>query len=97
MNSSSTTQDGKTNAQNILESFGKDFRLMVNWDFTTWVPFGSNFLPSDTCTIYCKKNFLRMDSTLQDFSNLKWIRGDLTLLADFNHKPKPKMYIMDNK
>jgi len=32
----------------------KDFYVEINWDFESWIPFVSRFLPSDTCKLYKK-------------------------------------------
>lgn len=43
-----------------------DFYVEINWDFESWIPFVSRFLPSDTCKLYKKGTKLRLDCTIGD-------------------------------
>ena len=43
-----------------------DFYVEIKWDFESWIPFVSRFLPSDTCKLYKKGSKLRLDCTLGD-------------------------------
>lgn len=45
-----------------------DFRVEVKWDFESWIPFVSRFLPSDLCKIRKKGSKLRLDCTLCDMA-----------------------------
>ena len=45
-----------------------DFYIEVKWDFESWIPFVSRFLPSDTCKIRKKGTKLRLDCTLGDIA-----------------------------
>jgi len=44
----------------------KDFYVEINWDFESWIPFVSRFLPSDTCKLHKKGTKLRLDCTVGD-------------------------------
>ena len=44
------------------------------------VPFLSRLLPSDVCRIYKTGGCIRLDSTLGDFTEMKWSRGDLSFI-----------------
>ena len=45
-----------------------DFYVEIKWDFESWLPFVSRFLPSDTCKLYKWGKKLRLDCTLGDMS-----------------------------
>lgn len=55
-----------------LQDLG-DFSLALKWDFQSWVPLVSRILPSDICRIYKRGSCIRMDSTLVDFNEMKWV------------------------
>ena len=80
-----------------LDSFGGDFFVKMTWDFQSWLPFVSRILPSDICQIYRKGNKIRMDSTLEDFSDRHWVRGDLSYIIDFEGPGDAKILLLDNK
>ncbi|KAK6036065.1 ankyrin repeat protein [Cooperia oncophora] len=80
----------------MLEDIG-DFYLELKWDFQSWIPLLSRMLPSDVCQIYKKGTQLRMDTTLADFNERRWERGDISFV--FNAKAKyesDELIIMDN-
>jgi len=72
-----------------------DFYLELKWDFHSWVPLVSRILPSDVCRIHKRGSCIRMDTTLVDFNEMKWERGDITFL--FMGERKNSLVVMDNK
>jgi ankyrin repeat domain-containing protein 13 len=57
-----------------------DFYMELKWEFSSWVPLISKILPHDICKIYKKGSKIRLDSTLIDFNEMKWERGDISFL-----------------
>ncbi|KAL7670113.1 hypothetical protein ACOME3_005053 [Neoechinorhynchus agilis] len=41
-----------------------DIQIKLNWEFKTWIPLLSNFLPSDVCLIRKKGAKIRVDTTI---------------------------------
>ena len=62
-----------------------DFVVDLKWDFTSWLPLVSRILPSDICKISKKGASIRLDTTLVDFSEMRWERGDITFLYRCDH------------
>ena len=60
------------------------------------VPFVSRYLPSDVAVIRKKGCQMRMDSTLVDFSDMKWVRGNISFLYNGNEKSKG-LIMLDNQ
>jgi len=79
-----------------LKALG-DFYLELHWDFTSWVPLVSRMLPSDTCKITKRGASVRLDTTLVDFSEMRWERGDITFLYRGEEPPDKALCVMDNK
>ena len=81
----------------------EDFYVEIKWDFHSWIPLISRFLPSDTCKLYKRGSDVRIDSTLMDFQEMRWQRGDLSFIfhgnpgTDNKGNPKREMYVLDNK
>ena len=73
-----------------------DFSLELKWDFSSWVPLVSRILPSDICKISKKGASVRLDTTLVDFSEMRWERGDITFLYRGEEKEK-SLCVLDNK
>lgn len=88
-----------------------DFYVEIKWDFETWIPLLSRFLPSDLCKIHKKGAKIRIDCTLGDFaandaktgnsngaSPLNWQRGDLTFIMDLSKiGHRSSIVFLDNK
>eukprot|EP01086_Lenisia_limosa_P016370 TRINITY_DN6103_c0_g1_i1.p1 TRINITY_DN6103_c0_g1~~TRINITY_DN6103_c0_g1_i1.p1 ORF type:complete len:349 (-),score=43.86 TRINITY_DN6103_c0_g1_i1:85-1131(-) len=56
----------------------EDFYMELDWKFKSWVPFVSRLCPSDTYKIHCRGSSLRIDTTLVDYDNRTWIRGNVS-------------------
>ncbi|KFM57253.1 Ankyrin repeat domain-containing protein 13C, partial [Stegodyphus mimosarum] len=74
-----------------------DFFMELKWDFQSWVPLVSRILPSDICRIHKKGSNIRLDTTLVDFSDMKWERGDISFLFIGDAKPSQSLVVLDNK
>jgi len=81
---------------NALKNLG-DFTLELKWDFSSWVPLVSRILPSDICKISKRGSSVRLDTTLVDFSEMKWERGDITFLYQGEEKGEKALCVLDNK
>jgi hypothetical protein len=96
----------------MLSDLG-DFYLELKWDFHSWsefliylrniymflVPLLSKMLPSDLCKIYKRGTCLRLDTTLVDFNDRTWERGDISFIYDSSadDKSQNQLVILDNK
>ena len=74
--------------------------------FRSTVPLVSRILPSDICKIYKKGSSIRLDTTLLDFNDMKWERGDISFVFNGNHvhhkiaggnNNHAPLVVMDNK
>ncbi|KAF0300336.1 Ankyrin repeat domain-containing protein 13C [Amphibalanus amphitrite] len=74
-----------------------DFYMEIKWDFQTWVPLLHRILPSDTCKIYKRGASIRLDTTLVDFADFKWERGDISFLFNGDSPPSQSLSVLDNK
>jgi hypothetical protein len=74
-----------------------DFTLELKWDFSSWVPLVSRVLPSDICKISKRGASVRLDTTLVDFSEMRWERGDITFLYRGDEAPEHSLCVLDNK
>src|SRR5690625_2556325 len=83
--------------------------MELRWEFYSWIPLVKRFLPSDTCRIAEGGSSIRLDTTLLDFSDRSWQRGNITCLfvgekrpgsATGHHHPsrhQPGLVILDNE
>jgi len=74
-----------------------DYEVDLRWDFTSWLPLVSKMLPSDVCKISKKGAFVRLDTTLVDFTEMRWERGDITFLYRGEGPPENSLFVLDNK
>ena len=79
-----------------LKNLG-DFNLELKWDFSSWVPLVSRILPSDICKISKRGASVRLDTTLVDFSEMRWERGDITFLYRGEEASDKSLCVLDNK
>ena len=70
----------------------KNYRLVLKWEFQSWVPFVSRVLPSDVCVINKQGRFIRIDTRLLDYEGLFRKKGDGCLV--YSNK---KWIFMNNK
>ena len=47
--------------------------------------------------MYLSFNFIRMDTTLVDFTDMKWERGDISFIFNGESKPSHSLTVLDNK
>ncbi|XP_033097041.1 ankyrin repeat domain-containing protein 13C-like [Anneissia japonica] len=82
----------------LIEALGElaDFYLELKWDFQSWVPLVSRILPSDVCKIYKKGTSIRVDTTLIDFSDMRWQRGDISFIFNGSAKSRNALIVLDN-
>jgi len=74
-----------------------DFTLELKWDFSSWVPLVTKILPSDVCKISKRGASVRLDTTLVDFSEMRWERGDITFLYRGDETAEKALCVLDNK
>ena len=61
------------------------------------VPLVSRILPSDICRIHKSGASIRMDTTLVDFNDMRWERGDISFIFNGDQKPSKSLTVLDNK
>ncbi|RXG55029.1 Ankyrin repeat domain-containing protein 13C [Armadillidium vulgare] len=61
------------------------------------IPLVSRMLPSDVCRIYKKGAAIRLDTTLVDFNDMRWERGDISFIFSGERKPNHSLIVLDNK
>jgi len=65
--------------------------------FVLSVPLVSRVLPSDICKIHKSGASIRMDTTLVDFNDMRWERGDISFIFNGDQKPSHSLTVLDNK
>ncbi|OZC11951.1 ankyrin repeat domain-containing protein 13C family protein [Onchocerca flexuosa] len=81
----------------MLSEFG-DFYLELRWDFQSWLPLLTKMLPSDVCKIYKCGTSLRLDTTLVDFNERTWERGNISFIfASDPNCSKDQLLILDHE
>lgn len=83
---------------NLVVALNKidNFYMELKWDFQSWVPLVSRILPSDVCKIYKRGSNIRLDTTLVDFSDMRWERGDISFIFRGDVDPTESLTVMDN-
>lgn len=71
--------------------------MKIRWEFYSWIPILKRFLPSDICRIVKKGSNVRLDTTLLDFTDRRWQRGNITFLFIGSKKSNDSLIIMDNE
>ncbi|KAG8248501.1 Ankyrin repeat domain-containing protein 13C [Homalodisca vitripennis] len=89
-------EERRPNLVAALHQMG-DFYMELKWDFQSWVPLVSRILPSDICRIHKRGSSIRLDTTLVDFNDMRWERGDITFLLNGEVKPSQSLAVLDNK
>uniref|UniRef100_A0A0R3S6W9 ANK_REP_REGION domain-containing protein n=1 Tax=Elaeophora elaphi TaxID=1147741 RepID=A0A0R3S6W9_9BILA len=79
----------------MLSEIG-DFYLELRWDFQSWIPLLTKMLPSDVCKIYKCGTNLRLDTTLVDFSDRAWERGNISFIFA-SDRSKDQLLILDHE
>eukprot|EP00045_Choanoeca_perplexa_P010410 m.105021 g.105021 ORF g.105021 m.105021 type:complete len:613 (+) comp15269_c0_seq1:157-1995(+) len=80
----SETQDRIPELLSLLDET-PDFEVDMKWDFSSWVPLVSGMCPSDVCHIWKKGNSVRFDMTLLGFENMRWVRGNRSVIFTSSH------------
>lgn len=57
----------------------------------------SRILPSDICRIHKKGSKIRVDTTLVDFTDMHWERGDISIVFNGEAERQQSLFILDNK
>ncbi|KAK9538556.1 hypothetical protein VZT92_003718 [Zoarces viviparus] len=91
-----SVEDKRAKLLNALKELG-DFYLELHWDFQSWVPLLSRMLPSDACKIYKQGLNIRLDTTLVDFTDMKYQRGDLSLIFNREAESPQTFVVLDNE
>ncbi|XP_044726641.1 ankyrin repeat domain-containing protein 13C [Chrysoperla carnea] len=89
-------EERRPNLVAALEKMG-DFYMELKWDFQSWVPLVSRILPSDICRIHKSGPNIRLDTTLVDFSDMRWERGDISFIFRGDEIPQNSLSVLDNK
>lgn len=74
----------------------KDFYMELKWDFQSWVPLVSRLLPSDVCKIYKSGTSIRLNLTIVEFSDMKWERGDVSVIFRGDEPHYDSLTVLDN-
>ncbi|VDO30567.1 unnamed protein product [Brugia timori] len=81
----------------MLSEFG-DFYMELRWDFQSWLPLLTKILPSDVCKIYKYGTNLRLDTTLVDFTDRTWERGNISFIfSSDSDRSKDQFLILDHE
>lgn len=61
------------------------------------MPLVSRILPSDICKIHKCGSSIRLDTTLVDFSDMRWERGDISFIFRGDNNPRESLTVLDNE
>ncbi|XP_055904938.1 ankyrin repeat domain-containing protein 13C [Eupeodes corollae] len=86
----------RANLINALRQM-KDFYMELKWDFHSWVPLVSRILPSDICKIHKSGSSIRLDTTLVDFTDMRWERGDISFIFRGDKSTHESLTVLDNE
>ncbi|KAH8401106.1 hypothetical protein KR009_003114 [Drosophila setifemur] len=75
----------------------QDFYMEFKWDFQSWLPLVSRILPSDICRLYKSGASIRLDTTLVDFNDMRWERGDISFLFRGEAPARESLVLLDNE
>ncbi|XP_055305681.1 ankyrin repeat domain-containing protein 13C isoform X2 [Sitodiplosis mosellana] len=89
-------EERRPNLVKALKQMG-DFYMELKWDFQSWVPLVSRILPSDICKIHKSGSSIRLDTTLVDFSDMRWERGDISFIFRGDNNPRESLTVLDNE
>lgn len=79
----------------VLQRVAKQPHFLF-WDIIA-VPLVSRILPSDICRIHKKGAKIRLDTTLVDFTDMHWERGDISIIFNGDVPRQHSLLILDNK
>ncbi|VDN97673.1 unnamed protein product [Rodentolepis nana] len=91
----SSNGQGALISQKLMEI--PDCILDFEWEFRTWIPFVARHLPSDNCRLFKKGNLLRLDTSLLDFKNRDWVRGQLSIVVDAGKPFGSRICLLDHE
>ncbi|KAI9018376.1 GPCR-chaperone-domain-containing protein [Hyaloraphidium curvatum] len=86
--------------QRIVEELNKtvpNFYLEMTWSFSSWVPLLARLCPCDTYKIWKRDTSVRVDTTLIGLENLRWIRGDVSIIFKVDDEQGPVTYLVDHE
>nr|CDS26244.2 hypothetical transcript [Hymenolepis microstoma] len=90
----------------LKSNAGLEFRNISGWrpideliatGNETLVPFVARHLPSDNCRLFKMGNLLRLDTSLLDFKNRDWVRGQLSIVVDANKPFESRICLIDHE
>lgn len=61
------------------------------------MPLVSRILPSDICKIHKCGSSIRLDTTLVDFSDMRWERGDISFIFRGDSATRESLTVLDNE
>ena len=68
----------------------------MHFVYLVTVPLVSRILPSDICRIHKSGSSIRLDTTLVDFSDMRWERGNISFIFRGDKSPHESLTVLDN-